>query len=247
MKELSTYINEGILGNADDIMDKTDVTVHEDVISTFIVSRFSLGNTHLNDPVQPEDIKITKNKKTGLYDITINTHCENIIINVDKGYEIPGMIGDILCDNTSRYFPIFTGNTDTLDLSLLDHCWNLEPTRNINHIVNIDIPERTNKSKHITVHNLNVPKNAGKGKHVFLSVRNSRVSLRSGSAPQPSFSFEHSDLSNVDFLFLDTINLCGAKLKDFPGFEVKEFKNKIPIQCTDCNLDKNTDPVFYSK
>ena len=247
MKELSEYINEGILGKADEIMDKTEDTIYEDVISNFIISRFSTGSIRLISCVLPEDFKIVKNKKSGLYDIDINAYGQNIVINVDKGYEIPSMLGDIRCNNTSRYFPIFTGNTEALDLSLLDHCWNLGPAKSMNHIVTIDIPERTNNSKHITIHNLNVPKNAGKGKPVFLNIRNSRTSLRSLSAPLPSFSFNHSDLSNVDVLFLDTINLCGTKLENFPGFKVKKFKSKISVQCTDCNIDKQTDPIFYSK
>lgn len=197
-----------------------------------MIDRISLGGKNKGILFKNFDVRL--NTKTGKWDVVVDSGSLGIYINVDKGYEIPEVLGRIVFKNShqSRYYPRFVGSYQDLDMSIVDHCWELHPAKTVNYIINIEIPVE-NQAKSITVHNLNVSKGV-KGLPGSIG-----LNIDAANGPKRDISFENSNLSSIELLFLTGLDLSNKTLKDFPGVNARCLTSVMS-----CTVTGESDLIF---
>lgn len=215
MKELRTYINEGILGNLDDIMGGVDTEVQKNTIMEFL--RDIGANRDPNNSVE-----LKYNQDTGKYTVEVTQPGKmNVFNKLDLGYKIPELIECIDYTKNISYLPIgieCSAKSDEIDCSFLD-ILKLMPDSKIA----IRLPDSTKK---INVHNLNI-----KGRHIDISPSVDTWQDCDGKSWMINFCND-CDLSGVTCLRFLYMNL--SDLSDLRGF-------KGEIIAGQCTANENTD------
>ena len=239
MKELSTYINEGILGNVDDIMDKTDVAVYKDVISNFIMDRFSLNS--YGNRITSKDFEIEYDNVKDLFDVRLDVNSyARIYINVDANRaEIPPKLRSIKLKNPvfAKNCPIFAGSTNKMDFTLLDYCWGLFPTKSKSWKLEIN-PGCDVSIWHVDIYNINV--NTSSPKYKLLDKKVALLLEAKHGCPTVSFKNCTFNGTKLNALYFKSIDLKNTFLKDLPDFTV----DPDDVVCTGCDIDDTSDITF---
>ena len=217
-------------------MDKTDVAVYEDVISTFIMNRFSLNS--YGNRITSKDFEIVYDNVKNLFDVRLDVNSYDLIyINVDANcVEIPPKLRSIKLKNPvfAKNCPIFAGSTNKMDFTLLDYCWDLFPTKYKAWKLEINLGSDAS-IWHADIYNLNVNTSKLIGKIVGLILES-----RHG---QPTISFKNCTFNGakLNALSFKSINLKNAFLKDLPDCTVDP--DDIVVE-TDCDIDDTSDIAF---
>ena len=212
MKELRTYISEGILGNLDDIMGDVDAKVQKIIIMNFLWDIGAAAPTGAgSDPNKSVELKY--NQDTGKYTAVVDGFGINRFNKLDLGYKIPENLESIDYTKITINSIVCVSESDEIDCSILS-ILKFRPDLE----VIIMVPK---SAKKLNLHNFNI-------KNCSIKVQ---PELYRDKTDTVNFCND-CDLSGVSCLNFSYMDL--SDLKDLRG-----FKGKIETEY--CISNENTD------